>query len=271
MSPRTSTRDRRCSGSWASAASSTAIWSAASLALALPGPQQPGQRLTGSAGAVVDEREHRVEPEPALEGRGRVLLLRVRTDQGGVEIDHDLALLPSANGRAVRPDPWPGLRRARHGSPRSPPPGRSARASISRLTVGIRGHRPEQLGLGADHADVGQAVPTQRDRDRQIQHRLARVMDRPSRPPRRQPRRQRLRQPADAGGRQQHRRARRGDQRLAAGLDTDTRTSRDTLHLRSAFPLARIWTFDKPKFPKPDRHFRALRADTDLKHTKDRG
>ena len=37
VSPRTSTRERTASGSWANAASSTAIWSAASLALARPG------------------------------------------------------------------------------------------------------------------------------------------------------------------------------------------------------------------------------------------
>ena len=37
LSPRTSTFERTCSGSWASAASRTAIWSAASLAVALPG------------------------------------------------------------------------------------------------------------------------------------------------------------------------------------------------------------------------------------------
>jgi hypothetical protein len=29
----------------------------------------------------------------------------------------------------------------------------------------IRGHRTEQLGLGADHRDISQTVPTERDRN----------------------------------------------------------------------------------------------------------
>ncbi|MEP6665616.1 MAG: ATP-binding cassette domain-containing protein, partial [Nocardioidaceae bacterium] len=41
--------------------------------------------------------------------------------------------------------------------------------------------------------------------------------------------------PACPGSRQQHRRTSRRDQRLAPGLDTNTRTSRDNLHLGSAF------------------------------------
>ena len=41
MSPRTSTRERTGSGSWARASSSTAIWSAASLAFAFPGRSSP--------------------------------------------------------------------------------------------------------------------------------------------------------------------------------------------------------------------------------------
>jgi hypothetical protein len=215
----------------------------------LPRPQQRGERLTGPAGAVVDEGEHGVEPEPAFEVRGRVLFFRVRTDQGGVQIDHDLpATTVVGEGRAMRPHPRPSMC----------PGGADRRDRLIRL-LGQRvdqaadrrvgGHRTEQLGLGADHADVGQAVTTQRDRDRQIQHRLARVMDTAGRPPRRQPIREGLRQPADAGRGQQHRRTRRRDQRIATRLDTDTRTSRDNLHLRSAFPLGFLGPSTSPRIP----------------------
>jgi hypothetical protein len=41
-------------------------------------------RLAGG----VEERQQRVMPEPALERRRRALLLRVRRDEGGVEVDH---------------------------------------------------------------------------------------------------------------------------------------------------------------------------------------
>lgn len=73
-----------------------------------PGPQQPGQRLTRAAGTVVDEGQHRVEPEPAFEGRTRLLLLRVRPDQSGIEIDDHLTLVIKRG--PVRPDSRAGLR-----------------------------------------------------------------------------------------------------------------------------------------------------------------
>ena len=171
----------------------------------LPRSQQPGQRFTGPTRTVVDEREHRVEPEPALEVRGRLLLLRVRTDQGGIEIDDDLPVV--GEGRAVRPDLVTSLRTS--GTDRRDRLGRSLAQSIDQAADrGIGGHRAEKFGLGADHADVGQTITTQRDRDREIEHGLTRVVDRTSRPPRHQPLRERLRQPADARRREQHRGAR---------------------------------------------------------------
>ena len=50
--------------------------------------QQPSQRLPGPAGAMIGERQQRVEPEPALVVRRRALLVRMRPHQGGVQI-HD--------------------------------------------------------------------------------------------------------------------------------------------------------------------------------------
>lgn len=61
--------------------------------------------------------------------------------------------------------------------------GSAARRSITRDTVGVGGDRAEQLRLSAQHRDVGQAVPTQCQRESQIGDDLARVVYRPGRPP----------------------------------------------------------------------------------------
>ena len=44
-------------------------------------------------------------------------------------------------------------------------------------------HQPEQARLGGEHRDIGQAVPAQRQRRRQIRDDLPRVVHRPRRPP----------------------------------------------------------------------------------------
>ncbi len=51
----------------------------------------------------------------------------------------------------------------------------------------VGGHRAEHFRLGPQHRDVSQTIPTQRDRDRQVQHRLTRIMNRPGRTPRLSP------------------------------------------------------------------------------------
>ena len=48
------------------------------------GTQQPSQALPGAVQIAVEG----VEPEPVLVGRGRPLLVGVRTDQGGVDVDN---------------------------------------------------------------------------------------------------------------------------------------------------------------------------------------
>ena len=52
----------------------------------------------------------------------------------------------------------------------------TASVSISRDTVGSEATCPNTAGLGPDLGDIGQAVPTDRDRDRQIQQHLPRVV-----------------------------------------------------------------------------------------------
>ena len=83
----------------------------------------------------------------------------------------------------------------------------------------VRGDRTEQLPLRADQTDVGQAVTTEREGDRQVQHRLARIMDRSCRPPPRQRRTEAAIEAAGPRSLEQKYRARRRNQRLAASLD----------------------------------------------------
>ena len=59
----------------------------------------------------------------------------------------------------------------------------------------VRGDRAEHPGLGAQHRDIAGGVPAQRDRDRQIQHDLARVMRGQRAPPRPEPGRELLASP----------------------------------------------------------------------------
>ena len=73
-------------GSWVSAASRTARRSAELFGPARPGRSSPARLHRSSRG----RREDRVEPEPTLVGRGGVLLVGVRVEQGAVDVDHDV-------------------------------------------------------------------------------------------------------------------------------------------------------------------------------------
>lgn len=64
---------------------------------------------------------------------------------------------------------------------------------------GIGGHLPEHLRLRPQHRDIRGTVASGGDRDRQIQHDLARIMHRPRRPPQTQPIRQAPGQAAASG------------------------------------------------------------------------
>ena len=79
-----------------------------------PGAQHAHQRLSGAARTVVNKGEHGVKPEAPLEVRGRALLLRMRPDQRGIQIDHDLIRCSESAGDGPRP--WPARRPEQHGS-----------------------------------------------------------------------------------------------------------------------------------------------------------
>ena len=180
VSPRTSTRGRTVSGNWANAASSTARsdrrrrwhWPARDAASRPAAPRCPRCR---------DRRtQHRMKPESPLEVRRRTFLLRVRPDQGGVQIDDHLA------SRSDRATPLP--HRPAGGRPRPPDRGdRRARVITERIDEPtdrrIRGHDTEQFRLSPHQRRIRQTLTTKCDRDGQIQHRLTRIMDRTHRPP----------------------------------------------------------------------------------------
>lgn len=198
------------------------------------GPQQGSHRLSGPGLAVVDERDERMMAEGLLPGRGGVLLLGVREDEDTVDV-HDHA---AVGGRAVRPGQLPDPR-AYFGSGRADR-GEGLRSGCGegvdeRGDRGVGCHRAEHIGLGPQHDDVGEAVPAQSCRERDIQQDLARVVHRPRLAPRRHGRRYRGVQTHLADRLDQQHGPGLRDHPAAVALDADTRVPPDTLaHLESA-------------------------------------
>jgi hypothetical protein len=243
------------------------MWSVAVFARG-PSAQHSGQGFPGPRFTVVTKREQRMKPEAALERGPGQLLLAVCGHQGGVQVDGDLASDPSGQRTPTCPDPLPGC------GPCGTDPldrgldirGESGDQPRHRR---VRGHRPKQLRLCADHRDIGCTVAAERDRGPEVQEHLARVMSRPIRAPRPQRPRQLPLDTRDPHSPLHKESARGADQLLAGRVQTNT-SNPDTLHLRSAFrsePLRRR----NPKSPVPDRHFRALRAVLNPHDVKARG
>jgi hypothetical protein len=163
-------------------------------------PEHRGQALPGATQAVVGEGQQRGEPEAPLEGGLRTFLVRVRVDQRRVQVDdqppvrrgHRLQL-PDLRSRLRPGAAERGQRGVRVGGERGDQP-RHGR---------VRGHVTEQLRLAADRGQVGQAVTAQRDRDREIEQHLARIVPGTDRSPRRERLRQGARQPHQLSGLQQ--------------------------------------------------------------------
>ena len=141
-------------------------------------PQHPGQRLI----RVVAEGEQRMVAIPALEVPGRVLLLRVHLEQGGVQVDHRIVqVLPTGlAGGSCRPVISP---RASHA--RSRAAARATRRPASRAVVDRVQHpprrrrrrdRPVQAGLIAQRGDVPDRLPTVGEHHRQIHQHLTRIV-----------------------------------------------------------------------------------------------
>ena len=148
-------------GIWASAASSTTHVVGGGVRAGLARAQQLGHRLPAAAGAVIDEPEQRVEPESLLPGPGRVLLVRVRGDQGGVQVDHHPPVLDRRPGPP--PHPLPGRR------PR--------RADRRQRGVGIRGQSRRSAATPS-----GPRPPARTPRAGRATPRCRRRRPRPARP-----------------------------------------------------------------------------------------
>ena len=159
-------------------------------------PQHDREGFPVPGRAVVGEGAQRVEAEGLLPSRRGLLFLRVGDHDRGVQVDGDQPAIrawrvlpgqrprPLARRRTGGPD---GLQRPRQvGGQRADQPGHHR----------VGRDRPGQLRLLPQHRDVGQAVPAQGDRGGQVRNDLARVVDRPRRPP---PGKARRQAPAQAG------------------------------------------------------------------------
>ena len=195
-SARTSTLRRRRRGSWASASRAVSMWSAAVFEPGVPGPQHDGQRLPVPVCAVVGPGGHRMKPKVFFQVGAACSFSECAIT---IVASRSTVTRPAVRaGRGVpgqRPRPLP--RRRPRGPDRLQRPRQVCRQRADQPGHHrIRRHRPGQARLLPQHRDIGQAVPAQRHRRRQVRDDLPRVMDRPRRPPPGQPLRQ---APAQAG------------------------------------------------------------------------
>ena len=238
--------------------------------LGLPRPQQPGQRLTTAAGTVVDEGKHRVEPEPAFEVRGRMLL----SECAPISVASRSRMIcrstePSGKGeRCDQTRARAAARAARSAAIASS--GCSANASTSRLTVGSEATVPNNSGWARTTPMSARQSPPRP---------IATTRSRTVLP-----------------GSWTERAARHGaNPSLSASASPLTRAVASSIaapaeeisdsppdSTRTPEPAGITFTYGVPfraadfdlrqaKFSKQDRHFRALRAERHLSHVKDRG
>jgi hypothetical protein len=131
--------------------------SAAPVGVGRSGPQLPGHRLPRAVFPVIDEREERVEPEPALERRRSELLLTVGGDQSGVHVDDHLpARLPSDRTPAT-PNPIPSSCTRRGDRPRRSVDVTAASAA-TRRTEGSEATDPNTSGCAGTTATSAHRV-----------------------------------------------------------------------------------------------------------------
>jgi hypothetical protein len=151
-------------------------------------PQIDRQRLPGALLAVVDERAHGAEAiaAPSVVGSAPCLSECAVTKVAS----RSMRSCPPARRRGCRPrspraPPLLVLALGLRGSPRPPARCRRVRAANNRETVGSEATDPSTVGWArtAD-SDIGQTVTTERFRGREVEQPLARIMDRPGRPPR---------------------------------------------------------------------------------------
>ena len=231
-------------GSWANAASSTAIWSAACAGVARA--QLRGQRLPGPPGAVIDERQHRMKPEPPLEVRGAPSF----SECAPIKVaSRSTTTCPSPTGLALPPHLPPGPARTARIAARPP---RRRQGVDQPAIVGSEATAPNTSGWARTTATSARqsppnAIATARSSTvlpGSWTERVARHGAPPTTPC----------QPADL---------RRLHQHAAPGSTPTTRARFDpnTERVRFTYGVpfrSQNLTLRQANFPKQDRHFRAL-------------
>lgn len=155
----------------------------------IPGTQEAGQHLPGPVGAMVDEREQRMESEALLERWPREFLLAVRRHQRCVQVYDQGILCRRASARRMIAGQGPSVLT---GSATGAADGLFDLVDVTgqgREQPGdcrIRGHGSIHIRLRSERRDVGQAVSTDREHEREIREDLPRIMTRELLPPRRQ-------------------------------------------------------------------------------------
>jgi hypothetical protein len=192
------------------------------------GPQDRGQRLAGAVTTVQPGRQ-RVEPEGVLVGAGRALLVGVRGHQGGIQVDHQQPVHPGAGLPGPPAGPHPG--QPQSGQP--PLPGLGQALDDPPGGWG-RGHRTDQPRLVTEHGQVGKAVPTISQHDRQIGQHLAGPVPSPARLPLAHPAIQLGRQPQPVSQPDQQRRPDLPDEPVAIGGDFEPCPRLGSLHPQGA-------------------------------------
>jgi hypothetical protein len=198
------------------------------------GSEEGGDRLSGSAGPMVDEGRKRVVSVGFLPGRGRVLFVGVCAHKDTVEVDGDLTVGVRGVVACQRPDPVADFGPSGPNGLQSPPAGSGK--SVDQTGDGrVGSNRTEDGRLAPQHRDVREAVPAERDRQGHVQQDLARIVEGPRFPPWRERCRYRGVQTGLADRLDQQHRAGLGDHPTATVLHTDTRVGPGTLlHLGSA-------------------------------------
>jgi len=190
-------------------------------------PQQHPERLAGGVGEAVD----RMEPEPALVVRGRLLLvLRVHLMQRRVDVQHHLRR--PRRRRAAPPHP------STHPGGRIPQPGQRRRINISERAIQrrVRRHRPEQVGLRTKMLDVRTRLATASEHQHRLHQHLASIVHRRPFTARRDAFRQRITKPQPVSKRTKRVQSDMGNHLVAAPFHHH-RHRAVTVHLASALQV----------------------------------
>ena len=147
------------------------------------GPKEGCDRFAGSSRAVVDEAHERVVSVGLLPGRGRVLLVRVSDDQDPVQVHGHLSAGVRSTIVGQFPDPPAdfGTCGADRGQRLLAGGGEGVDQTGDRW---VGGDWPERGRLGPQKCDVGEAIPAECDRQREVHEHLAGVVDGSRSPPR---------------------------------------------------------------------------------------